>query len=54
VTDIVDVEKNEAIVQKEKGAQRRKRQEEILKAEKLGVEGPKRKIPRVRQGYSPC
>lgn len=42
------------LVQKEKGVQRRKRQEEILKAEKLGVEGPKRKIPRVRQCLGPC
>ncbi|CAL5229421.1 g12743 [Coccomyxa viridis] len=31
---------------KEKGIQRKKRQEEQLKAEQLGIEGPKRQIPR--------
>lgn len=33
--------------QKEKGGERRKRQEEVQRAEKLGVEGPKRRVPKV-------
>ncbi len=35
-------------VQKDKGVQRKKRQEEQLKADQLGIEGPKKQIPRVR------
>ncbi len=33
--------------QKDKGAERRKRQEEVQRAEELGVEGPKKKVPKV-------
>ncbi|CAL8464898.1 g4433 [Coccomyxa elongata] len=31
---------------KEKGAERRKRQEEVQRAENLGIEGPRRKVPK--------